>query len=189
MGTVILGNFDRFINRFSKKGRVKNDLYKQLTDKGMKEIRVRDTGKDSFVMLASKNAGVGSSDMTLGVDITKGMVQKETEHPMVLSIIDKKQHLISKYFIDLNGRITKSITKLKKYINGKLNDTKITTDVPNEYKKVIDKSASLESIKLDYNNGNFYHMEKDNILGYKKYHKYFDGSEYINVVEKKWDKK
>ena len=37
----------------------------------------------------------------------------------------------------------------------------------------------------NYNNGNFYHLEKDNVLGYKKYHKYFDGSEYINVVEKK----
>ena len=54
-----------------------------------------------------------------------------------------------------------------------------------KYKKVIDKSASSESVKVDYNNGNFYHLEKDNVLGYKKYHKYFDGSEYINVVEKK----
>lgn len=185
MSTVIMGNVDRFINRFSKKGRVKNDLYKQLTEKGMKEIRVRDTGKDCFVVLASKNAGVGSSDMTLGVNINKGMVQKEIGHSTILSIIDETQHSIAKYFMDLNGRMQKSVTKLKRYVYGKLNDTKITTEVPNKYKKVIDKSASSESVKVDYNNGNFYHLEKDNVLGYKKYHKYFDGSEYINVVEKK----
>lgn len=185
MSTVIMGNVDRFINRFSKKGRVKNDLYKQLTEKGMKEIRVRDTGKDCFVVLASKNAGVGSSDMTLGVNINKGMVQKETGHTTTLSIIDVTQHSIAKYFMDLNGKMQKSVTKLKRYVYGKLNDTKIITEVPNKYKKVIDKSASSESVKVDYNNGNFYHLEKDNVLGYKKYHKYFDGSEYINVVEKK----
>lgn len=185
MSTVIMGNVDRFINRFSKKGRVKNDLYKQLTEKGMKEVRVRDTGKDSFIVLASKNAGVGSSDMTLGVNINKGMVQKETGHTTTLSIIDETQHSIAKYFMDLNGKMQKSVTKLKRYVYGKLNDTKIITEVRNKYKKVIDKSASSESVKVDYNNGNFYHLEKDNVLGYKKYHKYFDGSEYINVVEKK----
>ena len=185
MSTVIMGNVDRFINRFSKKGRVKNDLYKQLTEKGMKEIRVRDTGKDCFVVLASKNAGVGSSDMTLGVNINKGMVQKETGHTTTLSIIDETQHSIAKYFMDLNGKMQKSVTKLKRYVYGKLNDTKTITEVPSKYKKVIDKSASSESVKVDYNNGNFYHLEKDNVLGYKKYHKYFDGSEYINVVEKK----
>lgn len=185
MSTVVMGNVDRFINCFSKKGRAKNDLYRQLTEKGMNEVRVRDTGKDSFVVLASKKAGVGSSDMTLGVNINKGMVQKETEHSTILSIIDETQHSIAKYFMDLNGKMQKSVTKLKRYVYGKLNDTKIITEVPNKYKKVIDKSASSESVKVDYNNGNFYHLEKDNVLGYKKYHKYFDGSEYINVVEKK----
>ena len=185
MSTVVMGNVDRFINHFSKKGRAKNDLYKQLTEKGMKEVRVRDTGKDSFIMLASKKVGVGSSDMTLGVNINKGMVQKETGHTTTLSIIDVTQHSIAKYFMDLNGKMQKSVTKLKRYVYGKLNDTKIITEVPSKYKKVIDKSASSESVKVDYNNGNFYHLEKDNVLGYKKYHKYFDGSEYINVVEKK----
>ena len=185
MSTVVMGNVDRFINCFSKKGRAKNDLYKQLTEKGMNEVRVRDTGKDSFVMLASKKVGVGSSDMTLGVNINKGMVQKETGHTTTLSIIDVTQHSIAKYFMDLNGKMQKSVTKIKRYVYGKLNDTKTITEVPSKYKKVIDKSASTETVKVDYNNGNFYHLEKDNVLGYKKYHKYFDGSEYINVVEKK----
>ena len=185
MNTVIMSDANKFVNYFSKKGRVKNDLYKQLTEKGMKEVRVRNTGKNSFVMLASRNAGVGRSDMTLGVDITKGMVQKDTEHSTILSIIDETQHSIAKYFIDLNGKMQKSVTKLKRYVYGKLNDTKTITEVPSKYKKVKEKSASLETVKLDYENGNFYHFEKDNVLGYKKYHKYFDGSEYINVVEKK----
>ena len=185
MNTVIMSDANKFVNYFSKKGRVKNDLYKQLTEKGMKEVRVRNTGKNSFVMLASRNAGVGRSDMTLGVDITKGMVQKETKHSIVQSIIDEKRHFISKDFVDINDKIVKSIIKLKRYINGKLDNTKTVTEVPNKYKKVIYKSASSETVKVDYNNGNFYHMEKDNVLGYKKYHKYFDGSEYINVVEKK----
>lgn len=185
MNTVIMNETNRFFNYFSKKGRVKNDLYKQLTEKGMKEVRVRDIGKDSFVMLASKKVGVGSSDMTLGVNINKGMVQKETGHSTTLSIIDETQHSIAKYFIDLNGKMQKSVTKLKRYVYGKLNDTKIITEVPSKYKKVLEKSANLENFSVDYNNGNFYHLEKDNLLGYKKYHKYFDGSEYINVVENK----
>ena len=185
MSTVVMGNVDRFINRFSKKGRAKNDLCKQLTEKGMNEVRVRDIGKDSFVMLASEKVGVGSSDMTLGVNINKGMVQKETGHSTTLSIIDETQHSIAKYFMDLNGKMQKSVTKLKTYVYGKLNDTKTITEVPSKYKKVKEESANLEKFSVDYNNGNFYHLEKDNLLGYKKYHKYFDGSEYINVVENK----
>ena len=185
MNTVIMGNFDRFVNCFSKKGRIKNDLYKQLTEHGMNEIRVRNTGKDSFVMLASKIAGVGSSDMTLGININKGIVQKETSHVRVLTFIDRKLHSVTKYFMDLNGKMKKSVTKIDGTVCGKHNDTKITTEIPDKYKKIIDKSASSESIKIDYNNGDFYHMIKDNALGYKKYHKCFDGSEYINIVEKK----
>lgn len=185
MNTVIMGNFDRFVNRFTKKGRVKNDLYKQLTEEGMNEVRVRNTGKDSFVILASKIAGVGSSDMTLGIDINKGMVQKETSRAKVLTFTDKKLHSVARYFMDLNGKMKKSVTKIYATVCGNHNYTKITTEIPDKYKKIIDKSASSESIKIDYNNGDFYHMIKDNALGYKKYHKCFDGSEYINIVEKK----
>lgn len=185
MSTVIMGNVDRFINCFSKKGRVKNDLYKQLTQKGMKEVRVRNTGKDSFVMLASKTAGVGKSDMTFGVDINKGMVQKETKNSYFMSIINKKCHYIDKFFTDLNGFKQKYVNKVTTYINGSFNNVKTTTDVYGKYKKVLEKSTTAERFSVDYNNGNFYHMKKDNVLRYKQYHKYFDGSEYINVIENK----
>ena len=185
MNTVVMDKTNRFMNYFSKKGRVKNNLYKQLTKKGMQEVRVRNTGKDSFVMLASRTAGVGKSDMTLGVDINKGMVQKETENSVALSIIDEKRHAVIKYFLDLNGYIQKSVNKVARYINGQFNNVVTTTEVPHQYKKVLEKSANSEKFRVDYNNGNFYHLEKDNILGRKKYHKSFDGSEYLHVVEKK----
>ena len=185
MNTKIMNITNRFFNYFSKKGRVKNDLYKQLTEKGMKEVRVRNTGKDSFVMLASKTAGVGKSDMTLGVDINKGMVQKQTDDAIPMILFDKRLHSIDKFFMDLNGKVQKSINKVITYINGSFNNVKTTTDVYGKYKKVLEKSKILENFSVDYNNGDFYHLKKDNLLGYKKYHKYFDGSEYINVVENK----
>lgn len=185
MNTVIMNKTNRFFNYFSKKGRVKNDLYEKLTHKGMKEVRVRNTGKDSFVMLASKTAGAGKSDMTLGVDINKGMVQKQTDKGFCLSIINQNLHYIDKFFMDLNGFTQKYVNRVTMYIGGSFNNVKTTTDVYDKYKKVSEKSAISEKISIDYNNGNFYHLEKDNLLGYKKYHKYFDGSEYINVVENK----
>ena len=112
-----------------------------------------------------------------------------------IGLLDETTIANMKYHLNnTNIHLTEEEKKKLNETNGK---TEITTDAngnktisTNGVTSIYDKdgniiSTTIGGVKVDYNNGNFYHLEKDNVLGYKKYHKYFDGSEYINVVEKK----
>ena len=90
MNTTVIGKFDRFVNNFTKKGRIKNKFYNALTDIGMDKVRIRNLDKDKFVMLASKDKGSVLDDIILGIDLKKKeYVRKNTEKSVDLLPFDK----------------------------------------------------------------------------------------------------
>ncbi len=180
MNTKIIGNYDRFINMFSKTGRVKNKMYKELYHNGMKEIREREISKDQFVLLASKQVKNGRSSMTFGVDMQKGYVQKETGLAKMMLPFDRYRSSIVKHFTDWQGNLIARLTKSKVFDNGKTVDSKIVKEIPGKYAKVCETSVYTpvrRSVNVEYANGNKYAFAEYK-TGHREYNRTVDGVEY-----------
>ena len=63
MSTKIIGATTKLFNNFTETGRLKNKMYKDLSEIGMREIRQRAVSKDKFVLMASKEKGCGKSNI------------------------------------------------------------------------------------------------------------------------------
>ncbi len=178
MNTKIITGTNRFINFFTKKGRTKNQIYNDLHEMGMREIRERNIAKDRFVLLASKVPGKGKSDITIGVDLKMGYIQKETNLSKFMTCFDKKISGITKCFSDWNGNLLRKVSQYKTFINGRTSASKIVTEVPEKYTKTSETGGPVvKRLSIDYANGNKYAFSEYE-SGHRVYNKIIDGVEY-----------
>ena len=136
MNTKIINNVIKMKNSFTQAGRFKNQMYNDLYSAGMREIRERTIDKDRFVLMASKTTGKGKSDITFGVDLKKGYIQKQTELSRILTCYDKKLSLVTKFFTDMQGNLLRRITRKQTSVNGKNFADETITEVPDKYTKI-----------------------------------------------------
>ena len=186
MNTKIIGSTEKFINKFSENGRVKNELYKKLEANGYKEIRQRKVGSDKFVILASSNKGKVKSNMTLGIDMKKGMVQKETHNVKFMLMYDERLKEIVKIFSDIEGNIKKECSKARTYINGKLCESSINKKFGDgaSFKKVLaSDKKTLKEVEFKKSNGDFYKFAQKND-GTKVFDKSVNGQGYTFTTSK-----
>ncbi len=180
MNTKIIGTYDKLINRFSKTGRIKNQIYKELESAGMKEIRERTISEDKFVLLGSKQKGKGHSNMTIGVDLKKGYIQKESQMVKILTCFSKHKSSIEKYFTDWNGALQQKLSKYTSIVNGEIAETRNVTEIPGKLVKTSETSIYSpirRSVNVDYENGNKYSFtEHEN--GNRVYSRIMNGVEY-----------
>lgn len=185
MSTKIVSSYDRFMNLFSKSGRIKNQMYKTIYDSGLNEIRERAISKDKFVLLASQNEK-GRSSMTFGVDLKKGYIQKETGVATILGLLNRQRSGIVKYFTDWNGKLLAKLSKNKAFENGKTVFVKNITEIPERYTKIseINEYAPIRrSVTVDYANGNKYSFTEDE-TGNRIYKRTVNGVDYSFDNEK-----
>ena len=180
MNTKIIGTYDRLVNRFTKTGRIKNQIYKELSNAGMKEIRERAFAEDKFVMLASRQKGKGRSNMTIGVDLKKGYIQKETQQSKILTCFSKHKSSIEKYFTDWDGILLRKLTKNTSIVNGEIAETKNITEIPGKFVKTSETSIYSpirRAVRVDYENGNKYRFSEHE-SGKRLYERIVDGVKY-----------
>ena len=178
MSTKIIGATTKLFNNFTETGRLKNKMYKDLSEIGMREIRQRAVSKDKFVLMASKEKGCGKSNMTFGVDLKKGYIQKQYTKSVALLCFDKRTATITKIFSDWKGNLLRRFDKIRVLINGKTFSTKSITEVPGKYTKRSEiGNEPKRNISINFANGNTYRFtEYEN--GQRVYNKNIDGVEY-----------
>lgn len=186
MNTKIIGSYDKFINTFSKTGRVKNKMYRELHSAGMKEIRERVISKDKFVLMASEHTGKGTGAMTFGVDMNSGYVQKQTQTAKIMTFFDKQRSGIVKHFTDWQGNLVRKLTKNKAFANGETIDAKTVTEIPGKYVKTSEMNIYTpvrRSVKVEYANGDKYSFaEYEN--GNREYNRTIKGVDYSFTTKK-----
>lgn len=123
MDTKIIGNLDILMNRFSKTGRFKNGIYKNLMQSGFKEIRERKIDSDKFVLMVSEGSSKKASNLTIGFDLKKGFVVKQSSNARAMVSWKEVWKNLNKTYKDLDGNVRKMVNLRRTYIQDNLVDS------------------------------------------------------------------
>ena len=181
MNTKIIGRQERFFNRFTEVGRLKNKMYDKLNRIGMNEIRERKVSKDKFVLMGSRVLGKGFSDITLGVDAKKGYIQKQTNLRTIFKTMNMKVFEMIKIASDFYGNIESIMSLNKTLEKGKTKSSVLKFEKVGKYKKISEFEADKNikrTVEKEYLNGDFYKYNEF-ASGERRYCKKIKGKEYV----------
>jgi hypothetical protein len=120
MQTKIIGFGDKFCNIFTRYGRNRNNLYRELKDKGMTYIRERRLPNNSRVILGYKDAQAKSAEYAFKVNPDLTMEQKCVNTKYMLNGMGDVVVYIDKVWADSNGEKLEQEFRTIKYRDNKV---------------------------------------------------------------------
>lgn len=120
MATKCISYFDKFINKYSRYGKMKNRIYKNLEKRGLSYITQRKAGYGRCVILGSKDQ-YSRTGLAMKLDKRKGYIEEETSIAKLQYEYKENTTLVKKYF-DLSGNLKKTYSKIRRYDVDKFDD-------------------------------------------------------------------
>ncbi len=173
MVTRVIGFGDRLVNIFTKYGRNRNHLFKELKSNGINHIRERKLPDNSRVILGYKNESSKKADYAFMVKPDLTLEQKTVSSSYILNGLGDTNLYISKVWADNTGEKVKEEFRNLKYRNNRIvGKTKSTLN--NEYSTVHAEgegigrlSAITNDIKKLYKREAVRNSDKYQMIQYK----------------------
>ena len=194
MQTKIIGFSDKFFNIFTKYGRERNHLFKELNKNGYKYILERELPNNSRVILGYENQASKGARLAFKVNPDLTMEQKRIDKKYVLNGLGDKYLRIEKIWAGSDGKqIAKNARTIKtrnKKIAGK---SEFTIDSKNAVVKYegecVDMLSDLSSKQIS----KIYKRTKMLTPESYQFRQYTDGTrdyeKFINEIEYKFSTK
>ena len=192
MSTKIVGPQVKFKNIFTKFGREKNHLYKEMKKAGFAEIRERNLPNGSTVALGYKGSK-GTNDIAFLLRPDLSLEEKAVKNSVGLTPWKQKTSVIDKFYADKNGEVVRHKTKKVVRINDSVIASEIVDNQPNKlsttkasskYGGVKPKTVECDIPAKDIakftekTKDNFQYCVLENLDGSKTYIKSINGQNY-----------
>ena len=120
MQTRVIGVQDRFFNIFTKYGRNRNHLFKEMKAKGINHIRERRLQNNSRVILGYENADSKTASYAFMVNPDLTLEQKTVETKYMMNGFGDQYVYITKIWADNKGEKVNQEYRTLKYRNNKI---------------------------------------------------------------------
>lgn len=157
MSSIVVGPSVKFKNFFTRFGREKNNLYRQLNKAGWGHIIERSLPNGSTVALGYKTASSATNDIAFLVKPDLTLIQKEYKKAHILNLQGTKIIDIDKIYADKEGNITRIKTKNLTKKNGEIVKSEIcdeiigqnkSQEIYNRYGYAIPNGLSIKKIPI-----------------------------------------